>query len=63
MFRRPRRPKNSSNSRSSLKVTRVGDDNENVEPLGHDNVITDKEGRLRTLNTQPIGFDNRYICS
>ena len=58
MFRRPKHPKKSTKSKgnfSSLEST------ETQLPSVIDNVITDKEGRLRTLNTQPIGFDNRLV--
>ena len=27
------------------------------------NAVKDKEGRLRTINIQPVGFDNRLVLS
>ena len=60
MFTRPKRPKRSTKSSTKVIVSPCESD-ETKLPSVIDNVITDREGTLRTLNTQPIGFDNRLV--
>ena len=62
MFRRPKRLKKSAKSSKTVKFSPFESDETNLTSA-IDNVITDREGTLRTLNTQPIGFDNRSVSS
>ena len=60
MFRRPKRVKKSAKSSKTVKFSPFESDETKLTAV-IDNVITDREGTLRTLNTQPIGFDNRSV--
>ena len=60
MFTRPKRPKRSTKSSTTVIVS-PSESDEIKLPSVIDNVITDREGVQRTFNTQPIGFDNRLV--
>ena len=60
MFTRPKRPKRTTKSSTTVIVSPCESDETKLQSV-IDNVITDREGTLRTLNTQPIGFDNRLV--
>ena len=53
LFKRPKRP-----TSSNTKSKKIFDTNVNYSM---NNVVKDKEGRLRTINIQPVGFDNRLV--
>merc|ERR1712193_289978 len=51
LFKRPKRPTSSNTKSKKLFDTNVNN--------SMNNAVKDKEGRLRTINIQPVGFDNR----
>ena len=53
LFKRPKRPTSFNTKSKKLFDTKVTNSMENV--------VKDKEGRLRTINIQPVGFDNRLV--
>ena len=53
LFKRPKRPTSLNTKSKKLFDTKVTNSMENV--------VKDKEGRLRTINIQPVGFDNRLV--
>ena len=55
LFKRPKRPTSSNTKSKKLFDTNVNN--------SMNNAVKDKEGRLRTINIQPVGFDNRLVLS
>ena len=53
LFKRPKRPTSSNTKSKKLFDTNVNN--------SMNNAVKDKEGRLRTINIQPVGFDNRLV--
>ena len=53
LFKRPKRPTSSNTKSKNIFDTNVN--------YSMNNVVKDKEGRLRTINIQPVGFDNRLV--
>ena len=64
LFKRPKKASNKPsrpqtyNEEAELKIEQDLEMRNHLSRM-NDNVLKDKEGRLRTFNVQPIGFDNR----
>ena len=65
LFKRPKRPVNTKHSFYSLPTRQNNiiknsvDMNKECDEVEEDNIIRDQEGRIRTRNVQPVGFDRR----
>ena len=61
LFKRPRKPVTARRSKDSLKLQSTGFQLDFAHPKTdmEENTKTDKEGRIITINRQPLGFDSR----